>query len=127
MIRTLVGSRIFLLPSLQELEELLGPPLLEQAHEGAANSFHLVTRHLRDLSFAVDKAARNLLELQVASDIGVDKNLGELAGRDDELRDEIDSVVAVTAKFSRRSLIRPELAVQLLQQAYSEISVRSRP
>ena len=112
-IRTLVSGRILILPALEELEELLRPPLLEQTHEGTLHRLHLRARNLRDLAITIHKAARNLLELEVASDIGVDENACELSRGDDELGNEIDSVVAVATEILGHSLVGPELAVQL--------------
>lgn len=43
----------------------------------------------------------------------MDEDFGELAGRDDELWDQIDSVVAIATKLRRRGLIRAELSVKL--------------
>ena len=108
-----MGSRVLILPPLKELEELLCPPLLKQTHERTANSLHLVTWDLGNLAITVDEAARDLLELQVTSDVGVHEDLGELAGRDNELRNEVDGVVAVASELGGRCLVRPELAVQL--------------
>ena len=81
--RTLVGSRVLILPALKELEELLRPPLLKQTHEGTLHRLHLRARNLRDLAITIHEAARNLLELEVASDIGVDENARELSRGDD--------------------------------------------
>lgn len=39
--QTLVGCGIFILPSLQEREEVLGAPFLEEAHKRALDCFHL--------------------------------------------------------------------------------------
>lgn len=47
---------------------------------------------------------------------------GELPGGDDELGDEINSVIAVTSKLGRRSLIRPKLAVEL--ESYQKRNAR---
>jgi hypothetical protein len=76
---TLVGSGIVVFPALQELEELLSAALLKEAHQGAPNSLHLRTRDLGDASIAIDEAARDLLELEITSDVGVDEDLGQLS------------------------------------------------
>ena len=111
--QTLVGSRVLVLPVLKELEELLRSPLLEETHEGALDRLHLRAGYLGDLAIAVDKAARDLLELEVAGDVGVDQDASELSGSDDELRNEIDGVVTVAAKIRRDGLVGSELAVEL--------------
>ena len=112
-IPTLVSSRVLILPALQELEELLCPPLLKETHKWALHRLHLRTGHLADLAIAVDKAACDLLELELTRHIGMDKDAGELARSDYEFGNEIDSVVAVAAELSGRGLIRAELAVEL--------------
>ena len=111
--RTLVGSGVLVLPVLEELKELLRPPLLKQAHERALESLHLIAGDLGDLAIAVDEAARDLLELEIASDVGVNEDLGQLSSGDDEFGNEVDCVVSVTPQLSRRALVWPELAVQL--------------
>jgi hypothetical protein len=35
-----MSSRVVILPVLQELEEFLGPPLLEKAHQRGLDGFH---------------------------------------------------------------------------------------
>lgn len=113
MRRTLVGGRILILPSLQELEELLRAPLLKQTHERALHGLHLIARDLGNLSIAVDEAARNLLELEVAGDVRVHEDLGEFSRGNDELGNEIHGVVAVTAELGGGCLVRPKLTVEL--------------
>jgi len=54
-----------------------------------------------------------LLELHVSSDIGVNKNLREFSRSDDELRDQINSIITVATKLRRRWLVRSKFAVQL--------------
>ena len=118
--RTLVGSRVLILPALKELEELLRPPLLKQTHEGTLHRLHLRARNFGDLAITIHETARDLLELEVASDIGVDENARELSRGDDELGNEIDSVVAVATEILGHSLVGPELAVQLHGNQESE-------
>ena len=108
-----MGSRVLVLPVLQELEELLRSPLLKETHERTPHSLHLVTGNLRDLAVTVHKATRDLLELKVTSDIGVYKDPSELSRSNDKLGNEVDGIVSVTSKLGRRALIRPELAIQL--------------
>lgn len=106
-------GRILIFPPLKELEELLRTSLLEETHERAADGLHFVTWDLGNLAVAIHEATSDLLELQVPSDVGVNEDLGELARRDDELGNEIDSIVAIPSKLLWDRLIRPELAVQL--------------
>jgi hypothetical protein len=106
-------GRIFILPALEKLEELLRSPLLKDTHERAPDSLHLCAWHFRDLAVAVHEAARNLLELKVTSDIRVNEDLGELARRDNELGHEINRIVAVPAEVRWRLLGGTELTVQL--------------
>ena len=74
-----MSSRVLVLPALQELEELLRPPLLEETHERALDGLHFRARHLGDLAIAVHETTSDLLELQVASDVGVDENTGQFS------------------------------------------------
>ena len=105
--------RVIVLPVLQKLEKVLCAALLEEAHERALDGLHLGAGDLGDLAIAVDEAAGDLLELEVAGDVGVDEDAGELARRDDELGNEIDGIVTVTSQLLRDGLIGPELAVKL--------------
>ena len=108
-----MSRRVVILPGLEELEELLCPPLLKETHKWTLHGLHLSRRDLRDLAITIDEAASDLLELKVASDFGMDEDLRELARRDDELGDEIHGVVAVTTELGGRGLLIPELAIKL--------------
>ena len=121
-----MSSGVLVLPPLKELEELLCSPLLKETHKGTLHSLQLVTWDLRDLSLTIDKAAGDLLELQVTSYVGVDEDLRELAGCNDELGDEVDSVVAVASKLLRGRLVWPELAVKLTRMVSCRSSRRDR-
>lgn len=110
-----MSGRIFVLPALQELEELLRPALLKEAHQRALHSLHLGAGNLGDLAIPVDKAASDLLELQVTRHIGVDEYLGQLPRCDDELGDQVHVVVAIAAELSGRLLVGAEVTVELLQ------------
>lgn len=111
--RTLVSSGIIVLPVLKEFKELLCATLLKETHERATDSLHLRTGDLRDLAVTEHEGASDLLELEVARNIGVDEDLGELARCNDKLGYKVHGVVAVTAELSWRSLVGAELAVQL--------------
>ena len=110
-----MSSRILILPVLQELEELLRPPLLKKTHKWALDRLHFRAGHLGDLTIAVDKAAGDLLELEVAGDIGVNENARKFSRGNDELGNEIDGIVAIAAEVLRGRLVGPELAVKLRQ------------
>ena len=110
-----MGSWIIILPTLQELEEFLCPPLLKESHERALHCLHFCAGHLGDLTIAVDKAAGDLLELEVAGDIGVNENARKFSRGNDELGNEIDGVVAIAAEVLWGRLVGPELAVKLRQ------------
>ena len=114
-------SRVLILPVLQELEELLRPPLLKKTHEGTLDSLHLRAGHLGDLAIAVYETACDLLELEVTGHIGVNENARELSGCDDELGDEINSIIAISAKILRCGLVGSELAVELHGRSGSKI------
>lgn len=108
-----VGGGVLLLVVLDELKELLGTALLKETHKGGADSLHLAGRDLGDLSIAVDEGAGDLLELQVAGDVGVDQDLDELSIGHHELGDQVDVVVTVAAQFSWGSLAATELSKEL--------------
>lgn len=91
--------RIFVLPVLEELKELLRSPFLEQAHERAPDGLHLCARDLGDFAISINETARDLLELEVSGHIRVYEDLRELSRCDDELGDKIDSVITITTKF----------------------------
>lgn len=95
--RTLMSSRILLLPVLQVLEKVPRPPLFKQTHQRTFHSLHLGTRHFRDFSISVDIGTGDDLEFEVTRDVSMDEHSGELARGEDEFRDEVDSVVAVAA------------------------------
>lgn len=112
-------SGIFILPALQKLKELLRPALLKQSHQRALHGLHLGTRDLRDLAIAIHEATGDLLELEVASNIGVDEDLGKFSGRDDELGDKIDGVVPVAPQLGWWCLVT-ELLVELYATSENE-------
>ncbi len=111
--QTLMGSGIIVFPVLKELEEFLGSPLFKETHQRTLDGLHFSTRDFGDPSITIDETPSNLLELEVAGDIGVNKDLCELHRSDDELGNEIDGIITVTAKFRGRLLAWTELAVQL--------------
>ena len=117
IIHTLVSARVALLKAANPLQKVLGPPLLEDTHERAAQRLACIAGHFghgcTGAAALLDVAAGNLLELEIAGDISMDEYLGELARRDDELGNQVDSVVAIASQLSGRGLIWPELAVQL--------------
>jgi hypothetical protein len=108
-----MSGGIIILPSLKEFKELLCPPLLKETHERTFDSFHFSTWYFGYPPITIDKAARDLLEFHISSDIGVDKNLCEFSRRNDEFRDQIDSIITVSTKLRGRCLVGSEFAVQL--------------
>ena len=70
---------VLVLPILQKFKELLGTPLLEQSHQGALNGLHFCAGYLGDLTIAIDKTTRDLLELKVPSHVSVDEYLRQLS------------------------------------------------
>ncbi len=100
-------------PGLQELEELLRTTLLKEAHQRTLDRLHLRTRHLGNPAITIDKTTSNLLELEIACNLGVHQDLGHLARRDDELWDEINGIVAIATEFRGWGLIWTKLAIKL--------------
>jgi hypothetical protein len=115
-----VGGRIIVIPILQELKEFLRATLFKDTHQWAFDCLHLGAGNLRDLALTVDKAARDLLELEITCDISMHEDLREFSGCYDELWDEIDGIIPVTTKLGGRSLIITEFSKELLTEARSE-------
>lgn len=108
-----MGGRVLVPPVLQEFKELLRAAFLEQAHESRANGFHLGRGDLCDATIAVYVGSCDLLEFEVASDVGVDEHLCELSVGHHVFGDQVDCVVAVPAEVRRGALARAELVVEL--------------
>jgi hypothetical protein len=108
-----MGGRILVSPVLQELEKLLRAALFKETHQRAFDCLYLCAGDFGYLAVAIDEAARDLFELEVASNIGMHENLCEFSGCDDELWDEIDGVISITTKFSGGCLISAELSIEL--------------
>lgn len=124
---TLMGSRVIVPPSLQELKEFLGPSLLKQAHQRTLNSFHLCAGDFGNPAISVDETTSDLLELEVTSHIGVDQDLGEFSRCDDKFGNKVDCVVTVATELCRRFLVWAELAIELSQRlAVREVSMVDR-
>jgi len=126
-VATLMGSRVLVFPVLQELKELFGAALFKDAHERAPDSLHLSAGNLRDSAVAVHEATGDLLELEITSDVGVDEDLGQFTGRDDEFGHEVDGVVAVASKVCGGFDAGPEFAVELgvVSGAMQRVSLRA--
>ncbi len=54
-----------------------------------------------------------MLELKVTGDVGVDEDLGEFTRGDDELRDQVDCVVAVATELFWGLIRSLEVTVKL--------------
>ena len=108
-----MGSGIVVLPVLQELEELLGSPLLEETHQGRLDGFHFCGRNLGDPAIPVDETSGDLLELEVSGDFCVDQDLREFTRSKDELWYQINVVVPVPSELGGYGLIWAEFAVEL--------------
>lgn len=100
-------------PSLQEYEELLGSIFLKQPHQGATDSLPFSARDFTDLIIRVHERTRDLLELEVSQDIGVNQDFDEFTRGNDKLRDKINSIVAVPAQLRGWRLVRAEFPVEL--------------
>lgn len=109
-----MSGGILLLPVLNKLKELFRATLFKQAHEGGLDGLHLGAGDLGDLAIAVNERTRDLLELEVTSDIGVDEDVGQFTRRDDELGDQVDRVVPVASQLGG-GLGIAEFAIQLKQ------------
>src|SRR5882762_9164260 len=108
-----MGTGVFIFPSLQELEELLRAAFLEEAHQWALEGFYLRARDLGYPAVTIYEASRDLLELEIASDIGVHEDLRKFTRGNDEFGHKVDSVVSVAPELGGRGLIRTEFAIKL--------------
>ena len=98
---TLVSRRVLDIKRPDPLNEALHSALLEDSHQGRPQRLAGIRGHLGDCGLAtctlLDEAAGHLLKLQIASDIGRDKNVGELARRHEELGHEVNVPVVQAA------------------------------
>ncbi len=101
-------------------------PFLKQTHKRALHGLHLCTWHFRDLSLAINEAARDLFELEIACHVGVHEDVGHFSGSDDEFGDEIDRKVLFASQFFRDDLVRLELLVQLRNGLVKEMLSTNR-
>jgi hypothetical protein len=117
--RTLVGGGVLGVEGANPLDEALHAALLEDAHQGGAESLSGVRGDLGDGGLGalalLDIAASDLLELEVSCDIGGDENVGELARGHEELGDEVDAPVIEAAVF-RPWLLALLVVAVLLEQ-----------
>lgn len=90
---------VIFFPALKELEEFLGTSFLEETHEGTPYRFHLSTRDFRYLAVTVHKAACDLFELEVPSNIGVHEDFRQFTRSNDELWDKVNRIVSVPTKL----------------------------
>lgn len=112
-IHATVSGRIVGPVVLDVLEELLGSALLKETHQGTTDGLHLGGGDLGDDTIAVDVRAGDLLELEVAGDVGVGQDLDELSVGHHELGDQVNVVVAVLAEGGGGSLAIAELFEEL--------------
>ena len=94
---TLVRCRVFVLPSLQELEELLRASLLKETHQGAPHSLHFCAGDFGNPAISINETPSDLLEFKITGDVGVHKDFSEFPGRNDKLGNKIDGVITITA------------------------------
>ena len=112
-----MGSRVIVLPVLEELKELLRPTLFEEPHQRTPDSFELCAWNFRYLSIAEDVGGGDLLELEIPSDFSVNEHVCQFARGDDEFRDEIDCVVSVTTEVLGRFHAISEVLVHLVSSS----------
>lgn len=109
---TLLGLGVILVVSLNKLEEDPGPVLLKESHEGGGNGLTLGGGELGDLLVTVDIAATDLLELEVAGDIGVDQDVDQILAGHHELGNHIHIVVTISSE----ALGRGGTVLELLEE-----------
>ena len=106
---------VVVLPILNELKELLCPPLLKQSHELTSHCLHLCSRYFGDPSIAVYIGCCNLLELEVSCDVCVYEHLCEFTIGHEELWDEVHCIVPVAADVCGDGLVRSKLLPELCE------------
>jgi hypothetical protein len=94
---TLVRCRVFVLPSLQELEELLRASLLKETHQGALHSLHFCAGDFGNPAISINETPSDLLKFKITGDVGVHKDFSEFPRRNNELGNKIDGVITITA------------------------------
>jgi hypothetical protein len=98
---TLVCRRVLGVERAHPLDEALHAALLKEAHQGRLEGLAGVRGHLGDGGFGgaalLDVAAGDLLELEVAGDVGRDEDVGQLARRHEELGHQVDVPVVEAA------------------------------
>lgn len=119
---TLVSCRIFFLPPLQEFKKFPSSILLKQTHQRAPCCLHFRAGDLADLTILIHKRARDLLELKVSQNIGVNEDFYEFTRGDDELWDKIDCVVAVTTQVGGRRLVWAKFTEELKSRVFVSAS-----
>lgn len=97
--------------------EALHPSLLKDTHQRRSQSFGSIGGNLGDsglgTSSLLDEATSDLLEFEVAGNIGGDKDVGQLARRHQKLRYEVDVPVVGSAVLLPWLLTFCEVAILL--------------
>jgi len=109
----LMGCRVVIFPILEEGKEVPRPPLFKEAHQGRLQRLRFIRRYLGDFAIPIDERASDLLEIEVTGDVGVDEDLGEFTGGDDELGDQVNCVVAVATELCWRLIRSLEVTIEL--------------
>lgn len=98
---TLVGGGVLGVEGANPLDEGLHATLLKDTHEGRLESLASIRGDLGDGglggSALLNVAAGNLLELEVAGDVGGDENVGQLARGHEQLGNKVNVPVVETA------------------------------
>ena len=112
---TLMGGRIIVFPVGNKHHELPQPVLLKKPHQAAGDSLVLRCGHLGDPVAPEHVASSDLLEFEVAGNVGVNEHLGQLAIGHHELGNQVDCIVAITSNVLWRLCPGSELGVELGQ------------
>lgn len=122
-------SRVLQFERANPLNETLHSALLEDAHQGRAQSLSGIRGNLGNGCLGtrtlLDEAAGNLLELEVSGDIGGDEDVGELARGHEKLGYEIDVPVVESAILLPWLLALLVVAVFLEELDVSELEPSS--
>lgn len=109
--------RILGVKSANPLDKGLHASLLKEAHERGSKSLGGIRGHLGNGGFLaatlLNVTTSNLLELEIAGDVGRDENVGQLARGHEELGNKVDVPVVKSTILLPRFLTVAEVAVLL--------------
>ena len=114
-----MSFRVVYIEGAYPLDEALHASFLEDAHEWGAESLSSIGGNLGNGGLGtlalLDEAAGDLPEFQVAGDVGRDQDVGQLAGRHEELGNQVDVPIVGTTVLLPGLLALLEVSIFLEQ------------